>query len=63
MPRQGEHMNMCLHFGIGLTPWEINQQFLVYRAHQLDYNRTDGRFRMLDRPKPREMAAGHGILP
>jgi transcription factor C subunit 6 len=56
MPWPGEHMNMCLHFGIGLTPWEINQPFLVYRVCQLGYNRTDGRFRMLDRLKPREMA-------
>ncbi|KAN0116627.1 hypothetical protein V8E52_005771 [Russula decolorans] len=30
--------------------------FLVYRVYQLDYSRTDKRFRMLDRLKPREMA-------
>ena len=47
---------VCLHFGIGLTPTEINQPFLVYRVDQIDYNHTDKRFRMLDRLKPREMA-------
>ena len=60
---------VCLHFGIGLTQREINQPFLVYRVYQIDYNRADKRFRMLDRLKPREMAdserpraaAGHGI--
>ena len=50
------HMNMCLYFGIGLTPRGIYQPFLVYRVYQLDYNRIDKRFRMLDRLKPREMA-------
>jgi len=30
--------------------------FLVHRVYQLDYSRTDKRFRMLDRLKPREMA-------
>ncbi|KAI0306286.1 hypothetical protein B0F90DRAFT_1688642 [Multifurca ochricompacta] len=29
---------------------------LVHRVYQLDYSRTEGRFRMLDRLKPREMA-------
>jgi transcription factor C subunit 6 len=32
------------------------QPFLVHRVYQLDYSRTDRRFRMLDRLKPREMA-------
>ena len=32
------------------------QPFLVHRVYQLDYSRTAGRFRMLDRLKPREMA-------
>ncbi|KAH9980956.1 hypothetical protein BGW80DRAFT_1162238 [Lactifluus volemus] len=30
--------------------------FLVHKVYQLDYSRTEGRFRMLDRLKPREMA-------
>jgi len=30
--------------------------FLVHRVYQLDYSRKEGRFRMLDRLKPREMA-------
>jgi hypothetical protein len=32
------------------------QPFLVHKVYQLDYSRTEGRFRMLDRLKPREMA-------
>ena len=45
-----------LYFGIGLTPGQIEQPFLVHRVYQLDYSRTEKRFRMLDRLKPREMA-------
>ena len=56
MPCNNVHVNMCLYFGIGLTPRGIYQPFLVYRVYQLDYNRIDKRFRMLDRLKPREMA-------
>jgi transcription factor C subunit 6 len=52
----GKHVDVCLHLILADARTNCEQPFLVHRVYQLDYSRTDKRFRMLDRLKPREMA-------